>query len=82
MPKLKRLSGKELIKILERFGFEVISQKGSHVRLQRVLDGKEQRITIPLHGAIEIKLGTLSRIYKQACEFISDEDLREHFYSD
>ncbi|MBK8029643.1 MAG: type II toxin-antitoxin system HicA family toxin [Chloroflexi bacterium] len=35
MPKLKRLSGKELIKILERFGFELISQKGSHVRLQR-----------------------------------------------
>ncbi|MBN8636179.1 MAG: type II toxin-antitoxin system HicA family toxin [Anaerolineae bacterium] len=41
MPKLKCLSGKELIKILERFGFEVISQKGSHVRLQRVVDGKE-----------------------------------------
>ncbi|MBN8636178.1 MAG: type II toxin-antitoxin system HicA family toxin [Anaerolineae bacterium] len=39
-------------------------------------------MTIPLHGAKEIKLGTLSSIYKQACEFISDEDLREHFYSD
>jgi len=42
MPKLKRLSGKELIKILEGFGFKVISQKGSHVRLQRMIDDKEQ----------------------------------------
>ena len=78
MPKLKRLSGKELIKILEGFGFKVISQKGSHVRLQRMIDD----MTIPLHGSKEIKLGTLSGIYKQAVEFIPEDDLREHFYSD
>ena len=82
MPKLKRLSGKELIKILEGFGFKVISQKGSHVRLQRMIDDKEQRLTIPLQGSKEIKLGTLSGIYKQAVEFIPEDDLREHFYSD
>jgi len=37
MPKLKNLSGKEVIKILLSFGFEVASQKGSHVKLRRVL---------------------------------------------
>jgi predicted RNA binding protein YcfA (HicA-like mRNA interferase family) len=34
MPKLKRLSGKEVITILRRFGFEETSQKGSHVKWQ------------------------------------------------
>ncbi len=82
MPKLKRLSGKDLIKIFQSFGFEVLSQKGSHVRLQRIVEGKEQRLLVALHGSKEIKLGTLSSIYKQAVEFIPDDDLREHFYTE
>lgn len=32
MPKLKKLSGKEVISILNLFGFEVINQRGSHVK--------------------------------------------------
>ncbi|WKU17733.1 type II toxin-antitoxin system HicA family toxin [Fervidibacter sacchari] len=31
MPKLKRLSGDEVIAILGKFGFTVHSQRGSHV---------------------------------------------------
>jgi len=34
MPKLRRLSGDEVIRILERFGFAVYTQKGSHVKLR------------------------------------------------
>lgn len=33
MPKLKRLSGQDVIKILAAFGFAVAGQKGSHVKL-------------------------------------------------
>ncbi|HHP7231190.1 MAG TPA: type II toxin-antitoxin system HicA family toxin [Xenococcaceae cyanobacterium] len=36
MPKLRRLSGVEVIAILKRFGFEIYSQRGSHVKLRRV----------------------------------------------
>src|SRR3990172_7951788 len=36
MPKLRRLSGAEIIAILGRFGFTVHSQRGSHVKLRRV----------------------------------------------
>ncbi|MEK7445645.1 MAG: type II toxin-antitoxin system HicA family toxin [candidate division NC10 bacterium] len=36
MPKLRRLSGAEIIAILGGFGFTVHSQRGSHVKLRRV----------------------------------------------
>ncbi len=32
MSKLRTLGGKEVVKILSKFGFEVVSQKGSHVK--------------------------------------------------
>jgi len=38
MPKLRRLSGPEVIAILEKFGFIVTRVKGSHHRLKLVLD--------------------------------------------
>jgi len=36
MPKLKILSGSEVVKILRSFGFEIQSQKGSHLKLARL----------------------------------------------
>ncbi len=38
MPKLKRLSGLEVIKILEKFGFQVYTKRGSHVKMVRLTD--------------------------------------------
>jgi len=58
MPKLKSLSGKDLIKIFKFFGFSVRSQKGSHVKIVRVLEtGIEQTLIIPNH--IDIDKGTI-----------------------
>ncbi len=36
--KLPQISGKELIKILRKFGFVVTRQKGSHIRLEKNTD--------------------------------------------
>lgn len=48
MPKLKLLSGKDVVKIFSKFGFITVSQKGSHVKLRRTLpDGTKQALTIP-----------------------------------
>ena len=47
MPKLRTLSGEEVIKTLEELGFAVVNQKGSHVKLQRVVEGMRQTLTIP-----------------------------------
>ncbi len=79
MPKLRVLSGREVVKILSRFGFKVISQRGSHVKLRRILsDGTKQTLTIPLHE--ELDRGTLRSIYRQALRYIPETDLKPHFY--
>ena len=61
MPGLKKISGKECIKILcKHFGFKIIRRKGSHVMLR-----KEQTGTVvPDHK--ELKVGTLKGILELA----------------
>jgi predicted RNA binding protein YcfA (HicA-like mRNA interferase family) len=83
MPKLRRLSAKEVIKILQKFGFEIYSQKGSHLRLERITeDGERERILVAGHGNKPIAIGTLFNIYRTACIFISEDDLYPYFYAD
>jgi predicted RNA binding protein YcfA (HicA-like mRNA interferase family) len=61
MPRLRALSGGDLIRIFARFGFGEISQRGSHVKLRRVLaNGVRENLTVPLHG--ELDRGTLQAI--------------------
>ena len=79
MPRLKQLSGKDVITILHSLGFSTVSQRGSHAKLRRVLlSGAKQTLTIPIHD--EIDTGTLRAIVRQASRYISDEELNEHFY--
>lgn len=60
-PKLPRISGLELIKLLSRnFGFIPIRQKGSHV----TLTNDNIYLTVPLHK--ELDRGTLHAILKKA----------------
>ena len=69
MPKLPHVSGAEVVRALERLGFEVIRQRGSHIVLRRGSSG----CVVPNHR--EIKTGTLSGVFRQAgvsaAEFIS-----------
>jgi len=54
MPKLKVLSGKDIVKILEGFGFASFHQKGSHIKLSRIIqDNIKQTLTIPLHDKLD-----------------------------
>lgn len=79
MPKLKILSGREVIKIFESFGFVVTGSKGSHVKLKRIVNnGFNQILTVPNHK--ELDKGTLKAIYNQALRYISDSELRSCFY--
>ena len=79
MPRLKTLSGGEVLKIFSSFGFEVASQRGSHVKLRRVLPtGSRQTLTIPNHA--ELDSGTLQAIYRQALRYVSESELNTHFY--
>ncbi len=53
------LSGRELIKALERVGYAVTRQSGSHIRLTHG-DINQHHITIPDHTPLRV--GTLSAI--------------------
>ena len=56
MPKI--YSGKLVIKILSRrFGFSFVSQKGSHVKLEKAAKNKTITTIVPLHK--ELSPGTL-----------------------
>ena len=78
MPRLKNLSGKAVILIFKKFGFDVYSQKGSHVKLRRIVQGFKETLTIPLHD--ELDKGTLKAIIRQSSRYISLAELEQHFY--
>ena len=71
--KLPRISGKELIKILSKIGFQPIRQRGSHVILVKETSEGKKSTVVPLHK--EIDKGTLLEIIRQVGlkrdEFIS-----------
>jgi predicted RNA binding protein YcfA (HicA-like mRNA interferase family) len=83
MPRLRRLSGKDVLKILADLGFELYSQSGSHIKVQRIAeDGSKQRIIVPVHGSKQLKMGTLKSIYRSALAFVPEEILKTLFYAD
>jgi len=79
-PRLRRLSARDVLRALERFGFEVVATRGSHAKLRRVAEGGDREtLTVPLHK--ELDLGTIQAIYRQAVRFIPEAELRPWFYS-
>jgi predicted RNA binding protein YcfA (HicA-like mRNA interferase family) len=67
------LTGTELVRLLERAGFMIRGQKGSHVHLFRSHD--RRRVTVPVHKGRDIPIGTLKSILKDA-DINIDEVLR------
>lgn len=55
------LSGSELVNALDRLGYEISHQKGSHIRLT-TQQNSEHHITVPAHDPI--KIGTLNAILR------------------
>jgi len=62
MPGLPVISARECIRALERAGYYISRQRGSHITLRR--DDPPGRVTIPNHK--ELKSGTLRSILRQA----------------
>ncbi|HEY2329057.1 MAG TPA: type II toxin-antitoxin system HicA family toxin [Verrucomicrobiae bacterium] len=67
MPKLPRISGPEIVRALQRLGFEIARQRGSHIIMRRGASG----CVVPNHR--EVKVGTLAGVLRQAG--ISAEEL-------
>lgn len=62
-----------IISALERDGWRVDRQKGSHIRLSKVAEGRVRKLTVPAHRPV--KRSTLAKIIKQA-NLTIDEFLR------
>ena len=77
--RLRPLTGREVLRALGRFGFEVVSTRGSHAKLRRILaDGSKQTLTVPVHRTLAT--GTLYAIYRQASRYVSERELRRCFF--
>ena len=78
MPELKRISGKECIKILcNQFGFKVARQRGSHVVLKKETPNGKVGTVVPVHN--ELKMPTLKSILKLAN--VSEEEFAGYHIS-
>lgn len=64
MGKLRKLSGQEICRILERNGFAEARQRGSHIVMQK--RNQDSTITVPVPNHKEIRIGTLQSIIRQS----------------
>jgi predicted RNA binding protein YcfA (HicA-like mRNA interferase family) len=64
LKKVPSLPYTEVIRALQKDGWTGLRQRGSHIRLQKMISGEVLRITIPAHRPV--KRSTLSHILKQA----------------
>jgi predicted RNA binding protein YcfA (HicA-like mRNA interferase family) len=62
--RLRRLSGREVCRILEQHGFSRIRQRGSHAIMQKLIPGSTITVPVPLHD--ELKIGTLNNVIRQS----------------
>ncbi len=61
------LSGEDLARLLEKYGYSVTRQTGSHLRLT-TRTGGEHHVTIPAHAALRV--GTLSGVLADVAEHL------------
>lgn len=71
MSDIPSVSGKQLIRILERHGFISVRQSGSHVILK---NEKDTRVTVPVHSNKDLGKGLLRQIMRDAN--LKSDDLR------
>ena len=61
---MKAVSGKELARVLERHGWNLLRVHGSHRIYGK--PGSEARISVPVHGNRALKTGLLKHLLKIA----------------
>jgi len=62
--RIRRISAKQVEAILRSYGFELISQKGSHRKWRNAKSGLQ--VIVPGHRGQQLPLGTLRNILSHA----------------
>jgi len=71
---LPQVSGARLVQALQKSGFIILRQHGSHVVLRHATD-LSRRAVVPVHGSTSVKPGTLRAILRGAG--VSPEELKD-----
>ncbi|HEO70099.1 MAG TPA: type II toxin-antitoxin system HicA family toxin [Candidatus Hydrogenedentes bacterium] len=64
MPELRRMSGEEVCRLLQRHGFTEVRRWGSHIVMQRCEDAGTTTVPVPNHA--DLRTGTLRSILRQS----------------
>lgn len=77
----RNIGGEKLCQLLEAYGYKIIRQTGSHIRLTSAIKGEAHHITIPRHSPI--KIGTLNQIISAIASYLEmdKKDLIEKLFS-
>ena len=70
MPKLPQVSAKKVINALEKVGYQVVRQKGSHIRLHHKTEKDRRPLTVPNHKIIS--KGLLRKLLRDADLTVAD----------
>ena len=68
---MRSVSGKELAKALERYGWGLLRVQGSHHIYGKA--GSDVRLSVPVHGNQALKVGLLRHLLKMAG--LTEDDL-------
>ena len=71
----------ELVVLLRRhYGYNLIRQRGSHMRLASTYMGYEHHVSVPRHNPL--RLGTLDRIFGDVAEYldIDEDELKQELF--
>ena len=75
MPKLRKISGEKVVKILcNKMSFKISGRSGSHVRLSKETKEGKVGTVVPMHK--ELKIGTLKGVLKLGR--ISEEEFSKY----
>jgi predicted RNA binding protein YcfA (HicA-like mRNA interferase family) len=65
------LGGEELAARLGKYGYQVVRQTGSHIRLTSTYKGTEHHLTVPQHKPLRV--GTLNGIVNEVVAYFEME---------
>jgi len=68
--RLRKISGADAVRALERLGFRRVRQRGSHVVMRRDTPTGAVGCVVPMHR--ELKIGTLRGVLRQAKVSVND----------
>lgn len=75
------ISGDELVRLLRRhYGYRVVRQRGSHIRLATDIRGPEHHVSVPRHSPL--KVGTLHSVLSRVAAYleIGQDELRRELF--